>query len=85
MSRRIRVAETLTEELLNYLKQPIINQNEDPVHFWKKNLQNFKNIPEVSRRFLSIRASNCSSERINLLAVKCVKREFRNIDLVKEK
>ena len=51
-------------ELRNYLSQPTIPRQADPLKYWEAMKHSFPNIYSVARKYLSVPATSVPSERL---------------------
>jgi hypothetical protein len=60
--KRCRVEHS--DELQIYLSLPQVDENADPLEWWKNNQQQFPNFSQMARDYLAIPASNVPCEQV---------------------
>ena len=56
--------EQVQGEIENYLRLPHLDEESNPLEWWKLNSGQFKILAKLARKHLVIRATSCASERL---------------------
>lgn len=64
MSRVFKRRRVEVNEYQAYLALPLIDENEDPLQWWKNNEQQFKSLAQMARDYLPIPATSVPSEQV---------------------
>ena len=68
-------AQTTPHEITSYLTAPVMDEDSDPLQFWREHQQQYPTLSQLSRRYLAVPSSSAPVERLFSIAGKTFSKE----------